>query len=148
MEDFNIIEYDTRVSLVLINNDQRERVFYDLLKTIFFSKPKFYSLTESEQEISLFIDQNCLQPLEKYGFSAIHNYRFIQICESNPGIDHVGIVSKISTILAQSNIPILYVNTYNNNFILIKEDDYDLAIKNINNCFISFEKDDTDSEII
>lgn len=41
----------------------------------------------------------------------------------------IGILSKISTILADHNIGIFVVSTYNTDYILVKEDKIDLAKK-------------------
>jgi hypothetical protein len=51
----------------------------------------------------------------------------IQIHENSSGMDHVGIINRISGILTKNNIPILYINTFNNNYILVKEQDFDLT---------------------
>ncbi len=40
----------------------------------------------------------------------------------------VGILSKISTLLAENNIAIYAVSTYNTDYILIKENEYETAI--------------------
>jgi predicted amino acid-binding ACT domain protein len=49
-------------------------------------------------------------------------YHIISIYEDIPGIDHVGIIADISTLFSKKGIPILYLNTYSNNLIIISEE--------------------------
>lgn len=46
-------------------------------------------------------------------------YHIIDIHEDLPGIDHIGIIYRISKRFHEKNIPILYVNTYGHNLILL-----------------------------
>lgn len=41
----------------------------------------------------------------------------------------IGILSKISTLLAEKNIGIFVISTYNTDYILTKKDDYDKALE-------------------
>jgi len=41
----------------------------------------------------------------------------------------IGILSKLSTILAENKIGIFAVSTYNTDYILVKKDDFDRALK-------------------
>lgn len=56
-------------------------------------------------------------------------YNIINIHEDIPGIDHVGIVHYISGIFYKENIPLLYLNTYSYNLILISDDYIERAKK-------------------
>lgn len=49
-------------------------------------------------------------------------YNIINIHEDVPGIDHIGIVHHISGIFVKHNIPLLYINTYAFNLILIADE--------------------------
>jgi len=49
----------------------------------------------------------------------IRTYRIIDIHEDMPGIDHVGIIYRISKRFVERHIPILYINTYGHNMVLI-----------------------------
>jgi hypothetical protein len=57
-------------------------------------------------------------------------YNIINIHEDVPGIDHVGIVHYISGIFYKEHIPLLYLNTYSYNLILIS-DEYIERAKNL-----------------
>ena len=41
----------------------------------------------------------------------------------------IGILSKISTLLAENQIGIFAISTYNTDYILVKQDNYDKALK-------------------
>jgi len=43
----------------------------------------------------------------------------INIHEDSPGIDHIGIISTISAEFSKNNIPILYINTYSYNLVIV-----------------------------
>ncbi len=45
----------------------------------------------------------------------------------------IGILSKIATILADNNISIFAVSTYNTDYLLIKKENYEKAIKTLEN---------------
>jgi hypothetical protein len=49
-------------------------------------------------------------------------YHIINIHEDNPGLDHIGIISYLSSLFASNHIPILYVNTYSYNLIYVAEE--------------------------
>jgi hypothetical protein len=56
-------------------------------------------------------------------------YTAINIHEDIPGIDHIGIVNYISGCFMKEGIPLLYINTYAYNLILVSEDYVDSAQK-------------------
>lgn len=57
-----------------------------------------------------------------------NNYKCIKIM-GTLDFSLIGILSKISTILAEHNIGIFVISTYNTDYILVKEDKIDLAKK-------------------
>ena len=68
---------------------------------------------------------------EKYSISFDPRlYNIINIHEDTPGIDHIGIVNYISSLFLKEDIPLLYINTFSYNLILIS-DDYINQAKNI-----------------
>lgn len=56
-------------------------------------------------------------------------YTAINIHEDIPGIDHIGIVNYISGHFMKEGIPLLYINTYAYNLILVSEDYVNIAQK-------------------
>ena len=49
-------------------------------------------------------------------------YHVFDIHEDHPGIDHVGIIHCISKRFVEHSIPILYINTYGHNLVLVAEE--------------------------
>lgn len=56
-------------------------------------------------------------------------YHVIDIHEDIPGIDHVGIIHRISGRFAEKAIPILYINTYGHNLVLVAEEYHTSAME-------------------
>lgn len=56
-------------------------------------------------------------------------YHVIDIHEDIPGIDHVGIIHRISGRFAEKSIPILYINTYGHNLVLVADENMPNAMK-------------------
>jgi hypothetical protein len=56
-------------------------------------------------------------------------YRAIDIHEDVPGIDHVGIIYQISKRFVDKQIPILYINTYGHNIVLVLEEYFPRAFE-------------------
>lgn len=109
-------------------------ILYGLMKCMFFSKSNFISYTKTDTDISVFIDNETF----KQNVSSLDNnnmydpnnlYSVLQIYEFLSGIDHIGVVKKISSILANKNIPILYINSANNNYVLVKKNRLQDTIK-------------------
>lgn len=69
----------------------------------------------------LFENQSILHDPREYTVFNLH--------EDIPGIDHVGIVHYISGLFMNENIPLLYINTYGYNLILISDEYLECAKK-------------------
>jgi hypothetical protein len=63
-------------------------------------------------------------------------YNIINIHEDMPGIDHVGIVHYITRLFLKEEIPLLYVNTFSYNLILISDDYIEQAKKILNSTIL------------
>ena len=84
----------------------------------------FYSITKTDEELSLVVNEdieiNC--NAEEYNWRAIGIAGVLDF-------NLVGILAKISTILAKEEISIFVISTYNTDYILLKADKLDKAIK-------------------
>lgn len=129
--NYNIEILDEKICLLYFNKEHYNKVMYMLMKDVLLQNSnKFFSLTICDNEISLFIDQSIFEKIAEKNEDTYHkpnavekDYRAIRIFDNVDGVSHIGIVSKISTVLSKSNISILYVNSYNNNYILLSEKD-------------------------
>ena len=98
---------------------------------------------KSDNYFSLFIQDiqdrnNCklISSLDNdiYVTKEIGYFYMFNIYEGNCGINHLGIVNYISDMFLKNKISILYVNTFNENIILVPEKDLDKAM----NCLHQF----------
>lgn len=90
---------------------------------------EFVSVTKTEEEISIVAHSN-----ELSGFTAVERDWKILKIEGILDFSLIGILSKISTILANENISVFVISTYNTDYIMIKTKDVkkaiDILIKN------------------
>ena len=85
---------------------------------------KFISITKTEDEISIVAPKN-----EIHNFIKSENdWKVLKIC-GMLDFSLVGILHKISAILANENISIFVISTYNTDYIMVKKDNLEKAIK-------------------
>lgn len=82
---------------------------------------KFISITRTEEEMSIVCEENNIPQNVVYE----PDWRILKI-EGILDFSMIGIIAKISSILAEKGISIFVISTFNTDYILIKE-------KNINN---------------
>lgn len=87
-------------------------------------KQEFYSITKTDEELSIVLDEG----IEIQSNIVEDNWRAIKIV-GTLDFTLIGILSKISTILAQSEISIFAISTYNTDYILVKADNLEKVIK-------------------
>ena len=87
-------------------------------------KQEFYSIAKTDEELSIVVneDVNILSNVVEYNWKAIKIVGTLDFAL-------IGILSKISTILAQAEISIYALSTYNTDYILVKADKLEKAIK-------------------
>lgn len=87
-------------------------------------KQEFYSITKTDEELSIVVneDVNILSNVVEDNWKAIKIVGTLDFAL-------IGILSKISTILAQAEISIYAISTYNTDYILVKADKLEKAIK-------------------
>ncbi len=87
----------------------------------------FFNITQCYDEISLFISKDIGMKIEGFPFitSTNEDFRVIKLYHDQHKINDTGIVSEISNYFSSLNIPILYVNSFNNNFVIVHSKDID-----------------------
>ncbi len=88
------------------------------------SKERVYSITRTDEELSIVVRDN----VDIESDVVEENWKIIKII-GTLDFSLIGILSKISTILANVNISIFAISTYNTDYILVKEDKINQAIK-------------------
>ena len=106
------IEYDLTVCKV---NDVKE---LDLSK-------KFYFIGKTDEEISLVCPTDEAPAHTTAREDGWNAFRIQGVLD----FSLIGILSKISTILAENQIGIFAVSTYNTDYILVKKEDFGKALK-------------------
>lgn len=88
------------------------------------------TLTVLEGEVTFYVydfpgevkNQEAHTVLRRFTTADPRRYDVFDLHEDLPGIDHVGIIHRISGFFLQRNIPILYVNTFGHNLVLVSEE--------------------------
>ena len=106
------IEYDLTVCKI----DSEKRI--DLTK-------QFYFIGKTEEEISLVCRT---EDVPVYTCAREDGWKAFRI-QGELDFSLIGILSKISTILAENEIGIFAVSTYNTDYILVKKENFSRAMK-------------------
>ena len=133
-KDFYVNILPNEVVILNMNILKRYHLLQPILElTLLNTKSDhFFSLTSTEDELSLVTDSSLLKTLrsadklvEIEDYNALKDsYRILQFHEGMSGISHTGVVEYLSKLFSKENIPIIYINTYNNNFILVASSDF------------------------
>mgnify|MGYP003385332132 CR=1 FL=1 len=128
-DNYVVKEHPNRLRIMMINKKDKDKVASLLIQCLCSEKNIFYNINEGDNELSLIIDISMEQYYKKINCVYFPDfYRVIQVHENCSGIEHIGIVSEVSALFTDINVSIMYINTYNNNFILVKDKDYKKAI--------------------
>jgi hypothetical protein len=95
---------------------------YVIKESVFDSN--FVSVTKTEDEISIVAPSNRLKNFEKIE----NDWKVFKIKETLD-FSLIGVLSKISNILANEKISIFVISTYNTDYIMIKRENIERAIK-------------------
>ena len=128
-DNFVVKEHPNKVRIMMVNKKEKDKVMSLLVHCMCSDDNIFYNINEGDNELSLIIDTKMEEYYKKINCVYFPDlYRVIQVHENCSGIEHIGIVSEISSLFTDINVSIMYVNTYNNNFILVKDKDYNKAL--------------------
>jgi hypothetical protein len=85
----------------------------------------FLSMTQHDNEISVFMSSKHLYLLDDLHFICKMNepYRVLRLYQINHQIDELGVVAKFAETFKNMEIPILYINSFSNNYVLIPSKD-------------------------
>ena len=92
------------------------------------SKSDFYSVTRTQDELSIVCNQLIIESDETFLFDK--DWRCIKI-DSLLDLSLIGIIAGISNILKENKIPIFTISTYNTDYILVKKQHLDNAIESL-----------------
>jgi len=86
---------------------------------------EFYSVTKTNDEISVVTSQ---QIIESNDVKSSNNWRVLKII-GPLDFSLVGIIADIAAILKQEQISVFTISTYDTDYILVKENNLDKAVK-------------------
>ncbi|WP_066892270.1 ACT domain-containing protein [Clostridium nigeriense] len=89
---------------------------------------EFFSITKTDEELSVV----CLQDKIKENIKCEKDWRILKI-EGPLDFSLIGILSRISTLMANNGISIFAISTYDTDYILIKEESINKAIEVLEN---------------
>lgn len=88
-----------------------------------FDEKEFFSITKTEDEISVVMLQDKISSDVKVE----KDWRILKV-EGTLDFSLIGILAKISEILAKNSISIFVISTFNTDYILVKEEKVEKAI--------------------
>jgi len=119
-----------RLRLVSLSKESVPAFTHTLLNALFFcqSGPKFISYTETNEEISLIVDEETFKifPLNSVQVSE-EFWRAFQFSLGSSPLETGGLVSIISAPLGRAGISIFFLTTFNCDFILVQESKFQEA---------------------
>jgi uncharacterized protein len=83
------------------------------------NKSIFYSITQTDDELSIVCYQENVPPSVK----SEKDWKVIMI-EEKLDFSLIGIISKISTLLAENNVSIFVISTFDTDYILVKQENF------------------------
>ena len=89
----------------------------------YFDEKEFFSITKTEDEISVVM----LQDKISNDVKAEKDWRILKV-EDTLDFSLIGILAKISGILAKNSISIFVISTFNTDYILVKEEKIEKAM--------------------
>lgn len=128
--DFIILKHQVLfINLKLLSKEAS--MFY--LTKLVYQPPEFlnFHYNGNDQETSILISEDGIYPdlASVLPLEGLRKYYCACILNTHEYIDDTGLVKKLSTIFGEENIPILYITTFNNNFILFEASYYDRSVQ-------------------
>lgn len=138
MNRFSVTFLEKRVRLYTCNKEVYNNLF--LQYKSFCTSDDILCQTMLNDEITFYVyekNDDIANSINHHIFQKICTvdprlYVIINIHEDVPGIDHIGIIYHISGYFLKKHIPILYINTYGHNLVLVSEE-YLSQVQNIFN---------------
>ena len=135
MNKFSVEILEEKVKLYTCSREEYKNI---ILKYKLYNIDDILCHTQLKDEVTIYyIVKNTEENktnnyiLSKLCVSDQRLYNVINVYEDIPGIDHVGIIYNISKLFLEKNIPILYINTFGHNIILVSEENMSNAVNTL-----------------
>jgi hypothetical protein len=117
---------ERRVKVYQFTQEQYINHYRDFVRT---ENIMCQTFLDSEVTLYKYVGEDDDRFLEICSISDPREYHILNIHEDLPGIDHIGIVSCISSLFSMNHIPLMYINTFSYNLILISEEYIEKALE-------------------
>lgn len=128
------------VILISLNNISPSMSMHLINKLLFYTESDiFVSFTRNQEESSLIVsekyfnkykEENNSQYIREDGHITHGQlYSVFKIIEYSTEINKIGVVNSLSKIMADNEISILYITTFNNDYILVNYESTDKAVR-------------------
>ncbi|KFH71723.1 hypothetical protein MVEG_02018 [Podila verticillata NRRL 6337] len=127
-----------RLQLASLQKEDIPRCTHQLMKLVLFpAGPRhFFSYTETEKEVSLILDESHLSGFPENTLNVCNVvWRAVQIEAGESGLGADEIVSQVSRPLAEINVSILQISTYDADFTLLPECDLERSLECLSKTF-------------
>jgi len=138
-KSLSISSIPQKVYLASVSKDTLESCFKVIIKLTFFTDRtnSFFSYTETEDEVSLILDEKSLSlfaaavgPNQVVVSPGI--WKVLQVYEGASALNETGVISRLTEPLSQAKIVMIYLSTYNTDLILVPEEKHDEAFSLLN----------------
>ncbi|KAF9381463.1 GATS protein-like 3 [Podila verticillata] len=127
-----------RLQLASLQKADIPRCTHQLMKLVLFpSGPQhFFSYTETDKEVSLILDESHLSGFPENTLNVCPViWRAVQIEPGESGLGTVEVVSQVSKPLADIDVSIMQISTYDADFTLLPECDLERALECLSSIF-------------
>ena len=133
LDQYNLELVDHKVKLFRFYPDLNSKKSLIGFILPYFYTSKFFNITQDENEFTLILDEESAielqqQPMiQPFLHQTNDSFYILKIFDEKERINEPGIVCKISRIFAEHQIPILFINSFSQNFVFIPEDKLELC---------------------
>ncbi|KAF9967215.1 GATS protein-like 3 [Mortierella alpina] len=124
-------DYPHRLHITSMEQSLMDMLAIRLLQSIFFDTrlDRFFSFTQTDTTLSLIMDDATVALFPDHTLNThAGDWRLIAIGDGPLGFDECGIVSEFSRPLNDNNISLFYLSTFNSDYIMVNDHDFDQAV--------------------
>ncbi|ARF12233.1 ACT domain protein [Klosneuvirus KNV1] len=110
-------KYDNEIIVISIKEADPKDILNIIKIILDDDQNKLFSITRSHDEITIIIDKSLDCFIDSYFYK--ETYVGYVLLDTGSFMEESGLLKKISTHFAQFEIPILYITTVNNNYLLV-----------------------------
>ncbi|KAF8930188.1 GATS protein-like 3 [Dissophora ornata] len=121
--------YPQRLHITSMEQGSMDVLAIKLLESIFFDNRQVSGEPTTETTLSIIMDDETLSLFPEHALNThAGDWRLIAIGDGPLGFDECGIVSEFSRPLSQSGINLFYLSTFNSDYIMVNDHDFNQAV--------------------